>query len=336
MSRNRILSLQVVRGLAAASVVVAHAFRVPATEGFLVDGRLANIAAAGVDVFFVLSGVIIFLVAGGSPSAFMRRRFLRVMPLYYVATIPYIVVAILASGVIEPDRLATSYLFWGAWGDRISVPYIAVGWTLNFEMLFYLSAALVIWARHWALVLIAVYAAAWFGRVQWGWPVLQVIGNPIILEFLMGVAIAALWRRWQWNSRALAWTMVIAGVAALIALPSRDGALMWMPDVLNGKVAFERVVWWGIPAALIVAGALGIEARKSFLTYLGDASYSVYLGHSLLMSAFLRLPPMQADILALIIFTYGMTIGIALHEFVEKPLLAYLHRRRASPQLAPA
>jgi len=107
-------------------------------------------------------------------------------------------------------------------------------------------------------------------------PIFQFLGNPLILEFILGVALSCL-PRW----RPAVWCLPI-GAAALIAAGFMGIApRVEKMELLAGAENFQRVLVYGVPAAMIGLGTMQIEARPSMWTFLGDASYTLYLSHML-------------------------------------------------------
>ncbi len=102
--------------------------------------------AAGVDIFFVISGFVIARSAAALPAEhgagyFFARRLIRIVPLYWSVTLLY-----LALAVVLPDRgntftlplVLTSFAFIPfPRSDGFIQPVIGQGWSLNYEMLFY-------------------------------------------------------------------------------------------------------------------------------------------------------------------------------------------------------
>ena len=280
----------------------------------------------GVDLFFVISGLIITKTAQGlTASEFMSKRVCRIMPMYYLAALPWIVIG-LANGTFGWRQTIATGLLWPA-TDSMTPPSLPVGWTLCFEMLFYVSFALVIW-RRWTIwfVLGTFLLALLFGQS----PVASFVGNPIILEFLFGIALA--------HAKPVPWA--IWGIPVGIAVLILGAALDWPPfggekDFLSGVNGWFRVVTLGIPAALIVWGALQIDARRGALTVLGDASYSIYLFHAPLVAAAVwgmaRFNFVPADLIIILASGFAILIGWRIHELFEKPLLALFKRPLAMP-----
>ena len=327
-----IWSLQVLRFVAAFMVVYIHAaetaMRATGSIGFIPFG-LATIGLSGVDIFFVISGVIIAKIAPGrTASEFLWSRCRRIVPLYLFFTIPALATTI-STGFGWRDAVAT-FLLWPA-TDQMTAPALWIGWTLCFEMLFYASAALVLVERRWALAVISAYGVA-FSLRSIG-PPFQFLGNPIILEFLLGVAIAYIpgWRAGIWAIAIGAISLVGAG---LIGIAPTGGTI----DFLLGHESLQRVFIFGIPAALIVYGAMQIQARESLWTYLGDASYSLYLSHPFLLSLLLALWikfPIPADLIILIGISTALLFAWRVHELIEKPIMLSLKRHQQDHRKMP-
>lgn len=286
---------------------------------------LAVMGRAGVDIFFVLSGVVIAKTAPGMTSQqFMWRRLRRILPIYFIACVPTIGMAMRA-GFGWRDALET-FLLWPA-TDVMTKPFLGVAWTLTFEMLFYISAALVLYNRRWLYVLAALYAAA-FSLRPFG-PVFQVLGNPLVIEFLFGVAIA--FYAPMIGRFGLAISLV--GFAALASagylhIEPRGDAM----DFLTGKASLPRVFVYGLPSALVVYGFMQIKAQKSVWTYLGDASYSLYLFHTYPLMFLLvvwQAVPIQPDLIVIIGVAVGFLLSLAIHATLERPIL------KAIPTAAP-
>jgi len=173
-----IWSLQVLRFLAALMVVYIHtaevAAQVTGSFGFI-SFELGAIGLSGVDIFFVTSGFIITKIAPRrQPAEFLWSRFSRIVPIYLVFTLPTLVTSVFFTGFSWRSALAT-FLLWPA-TDQMTAPALAVGWTLCFEMLFYLLAALVLTSRRWVYTLITAYGIAFAIRPLG--PIFQYLGNP--------------------------------------------------------------------------------------------------------------------------------------------------------------
>lgn len=329
----RIWSLQVLRFWAALGVCVFHALAL----GIALTGKdlhlspaMTSVGQAGVDVFFVLSGVIITVTSRGlTVSQFAAKRANRILPLWLATAVPALVL-LQATGRADWRTWLATLTFWPA-TDRMTAP-IDPGWTLSFEALFYTCAALVIWRPRLAWVLLAGYALA--ATLHGDLPVLQFVGNPLIVEFLLGVAITRLpsWKPGKW--------LVPAGVAAmLLGAPMVDlgetGA-----QLLAGSQGWGRTLFFGVPAAVIVYGSMQMEARPGILSKLGDASYAIYLLHPvLLVGTFAALRMGAPSLPALPGFAIATAVVVLVswraHEIIEKPLMKWFARGGPLPWLAP-
>ena len=181
---QKLRSIQVVRGDAACAVVVLHAY----PEVKLVGGHavrevgLAAYGAFGVDLFFVISGFIIAnLAQTRSAGDFIRDRLWRIYPLWWIALTPWL--------ILMPQDLATTAsgtTLWPITSNGFTMPALTVGWTLSFELLFYLAMTMAIATRAW--VPLALYALSLVGGFWTSSAVVQIIGSPIIAGIPAGRA----------------------------------------------------------------------------------------------------------------------------------------------------
>ena len=305
---GKLTSLQVLRFLAALGVVQAHAA--------LVFGHDSNeFGAIGVDVFFVISGFIITGAARSAPQRFLQNRAVRVLPLYYLFLAPWLL-SVICFGHLEWRELVASVFLWPAL-DVYSTPYLLVGWTLCYELLFYLGVWLIlrgVRGRYLiAAYVVAVAMAALTGAMVW-----RYLGSPLIAEFLFGVVLAF----WRPSKPWLGAVALASGVAAVVWFAfAVDGGIELIHYAAPG--GWLRPIVWGIPAALLVFGAIQLEPLfKSPLTvplvFLGDASYSLYLSHLYTNAALLSFgvhPPPTLAILVCVV------VGAGVYAFIERPLL---------------
>lgn len=298
---QKLRSIQVLRGVAATAVVTLHAY------GETTDGRItfAHHGGAGVDLFFVISGFIMASVgAGKRPEAFLADRARRIYPLWLIALAPWLLIGPLTAGI-----LVSSLTLWPIYGGAFQTPALGVGWTLCFEMLFYLAFALALATRAW--VPLALYAACFILAILTMAATFRFLGNPLACEFLMGAAIARLPRR-EFLGPALAFS----GLAIILSSPA---VLVNFTVVMDPARSILRLALWGLPAAAVVYGILSMETRLPSLrplVFLGDASYAIYLFHPIVLYA-LHLP-WPVEVLA------AVAAGSAVHVLIERRLLAWL------------
>lgn len=298
---------------------------------------MLSASAAGVDIFFVISGFIMWQStarAKASPAEFLRKRLARVAPFYWFMTLvmcatPFMS-GTLARGLVpnvEHTIASLAFIPWHSQRDDAGIffPVYTPGWTLNFEMSFYLVFAaclcvadrrrrfLASMAALGAIVLIG-FAAPEKSAAAWAM-------SPILLEFAGGICIGV-WAEKQGKlSAPLAAIMMIAGLAAMASTPE------------TGFVGADRLIHWGIPACFIVLGAVELERQQLVprwpaLLLAGDASYALYLTHLFVVGACaiawhaLHLWTTTAGVLAFFIVTFAASqfIAILAHRHIELPL----------------
>ena len=197
-------------------------------------------------------------------------------------------------------------------------------------MLFYASATLILFSRWWAWGLAGLYIVAFCLR-PFG-PIFQFLGNPIIIEFLFGVAIARA-PKLDVGIPAIFVGAALLLLAGVLGLAPVGGTL----DFLRGDDNLRRVFVCGIPAAIIVYGTMQIPAAPSVWTYLGDASYALYLVHTFMVTPLQALwtkLPIPADAIIAISLITSVLFAWRVHELVEKPMLSRLARWPAKKLVA--
>ncbi|CAH1673037.1 Acyltransferase [Hyphomicrobiales bacterium] len=332
-------SIQVLRALAAFMVAIHHvqpdAAMLAARAGLSFSRSDLLPWMAGVDIFFVVSGFImvhasqdLFGRAGGG-SAFLKRRLARIVPLYWAMTTLFLLVglavpAVLNSGAPNLAQILGSYLFWPVVSTQGLVqPVYSLGWTLNYEMLFYvLFAAGLALPRRWALPAIAAVLALLVAGERLAGPLplpLSFWGQPIVLEFAAGMGIAVLRQKGFRLHGALRVAVAAAGVGVLIVaaqMPGTDGP-------------WSSVLWRGGAAVLLMlAAGCGREGIVPVwpvraLAAVGDASYALYLVHPFVIRG-LREVALRAGLYAplpyiVLALTASVVAALLLYRFFEKP-----------------
>jgi len=344
----RLEGVQALRFLAALLVVIGHCQH-EAVEALGAQAGAARFLAfdwgLGVDIFFVISGFIMWHLMQdgfgkpGEAQRFLRRRVLRIVPIYWLGTtaIALVTLAAFSPGESIPFALA-SYLFipWPHPDGRGLFPVLTLGWTLNYEMMFYCVFALALTLpRRLGLTLLLSVFAALFVAARLAPPqafMLKFWGDPIIFEFLFGIGLAALHRH---RATLPGWVaLIVAGAGFLLATWSyQTGAYHELARAITG----------GIPALLIVGAVvcgprLSVSSRPARLAVLGgDASYALYLAHPFALKAVAAvsaklglwtLAPV-APILAML--AAAVIVSVLIYRFVERPILSALQRHFARP-----
>ncbi len=265
--KKQIVSIQYLRAFGALAVVASH-----------VD-HSAVVGQSGVDLFFVISGFIMWTMSARpiAPLAFLWNRMLRVVPLYWVATL---LMALHQRAPLHDVVRSMFFVPYFGAGDQIW-PVLVQGWTLNYEMFFYILIGLVLpLPRRAALVLLPVsigLLSLTYASVPADSAALLTYTNPLMLEFAAGVGLAEAWRRQRLPGAGMALLLMAVGILAL-----------WLPGWQTVPQTW-RFAAWGLPMALLVTAALSLEKagrvmRLAPIAALGDASFSIYLWHSFLMT----------------------------------------------------
>jgi exopolysaccharide production protein ExoZ len=336
-------SIQILRAVAALGVVFYHLVReLHDRFGLPADPDAFLIGAAGVDLFFVISGFVMVYASermfgrAGAPAVFMLRRLARIVPLYWSLTsviVVYMAVAHRAFplGFTSALEVLTSYAFIPYQrGDGLYFPVHGLGWTLNYEMFFYAVFAIaLLFPRRIAISgVIVLYTALVIVSANHQFPEpVNFWCGPIIIEFCFGLLIAAAYQEGLRLPRA--------GTFVLLGLALAGYAI----SITTGFQQFWRFLQWGMPGALIVAactlvgGASYSGAFARAFGFLGEASYSLYLVHPLAFPLIRRLVgpwldlPLIAWAYPVILVAGSIAAAILSYLLFERPITRALQQR---------
>lgn len=302
---RRLRSIDLLRAVAACLVVLRHSL-----EDFY-------IGAAGVDLFFVISGFVIASVSTGrSASEFLLDRASRIFPIFWIALLAWGILSYYSGAAFDLGQLPLDlFLLPLLFVDKQPLFYLS--WSLVFEVLFYCCAAASIKLNS-VKPIITKFLVAMLASAATGWSYLKWVGSPIIFEFLFGVLIFR-----APKSARVGLPALLIGAALLLTSPSIER------DVFEFSSALNRAARWGIPSALIVYGFVTLEHRLTWpivdrLCWLGVASYSIYLFHPLATDKVLD--PWWAT------FILGVGTGIAAWALFERNLEKIRRRWRQKRQ----
>jgi len=241
-SSGQILSIQYLRAAAALGVVAFHA-----AQRAGIDLR---IGAAGVDVFFVISGVIIWVVTQArrpAPGAFVLDRLSRIAPAYVLLTLGVAGSALAFPSLFPNLRLTSGHVLQSVLfiphpdPDGRPWPVVVAGWTLTFEMFFYVVFACALLVplqdRAWWCTLFIGGFAACDAVVRFDSVIGQFYTDNITLEFVAGIWLGVAWTRGRLPSRFLGWAALVSGMAGLAASSGLQALWPGLPECL----------YWGCP-----------------------------------------------------------------------------------------
>lgn len=321
--------IQILRFVAAAAVVAYHAqITVLSYYGGATPYPVLELGVYGVDLFFIISGfIIVFIGSSKEPTAgvFFRRRLERIVPMYWIMTLAMFALThipgLARNGMSDPVHLLQS-LFFVSWVNGFETyPVLNVGWTLEYEMLFYVVAAtaMALTKRAWMAAAFVMLALVLTGRGTDFF-----LQNPIMIEFVFGMTIGT----FLYDRPAFPW-MFAATALVLVTLPMSGAA--W------------RVWAFGLPSAALVALAiyrdLSKPAKQGLLPELGNASYSIYLVHVIAISFACKIASVvvrhaPTALIIPLISVFAILIGYATFKWIETKLIALMSRKRRTASVA--
>jgi exopolysaccharide production protein ExoZ len=340
---QKYVGIQSLRFVAAALVLISHIT-------FVIHERLDNTLAiwdkgtVGVYLFFAISGFVMIKATEKAPLDwidFIKRRTIRVAPLYWLATTIKLAVVMMSPqlalhSAFDVTHALSSYLFFQHPNQNGEMsPLHAVGWTLNYEMFFYLALATCLAFKLNAVMtltaLFSLMAAAFSTTDLNGHPIIRAYLMPISLQFILGCWIAKISTYLDARSNAIRLTLGIActlgGALALI---------FYSNDIIEAR-NWDGFLRAGMGSAALVLGVVLLEpliGRKipTLVTQLGDSSYSLYLFHPFILGALILIlsklaPTMDAISAIAIMLGFSLAGAHLLYVFVEQPLTRQLTNR---------
>lgn len=316
------------RFVAALMVTVSHTAHLWGLHYWPQAEFAIGLGPAGVDLFFVISGFVISLSASDSSNdrlhvtaEFVRKRITRIFPIYWFAFAIYFFAEQYLPAMAANNPGASVILSLFLLTDYNSA--IPAAWTLAYEMMFYAFAAAMIWVPGTLSANLVRAGAAYVCLIGIAWltgHTVYMLTNPVILNFVMGCLCAWLFQK---RAHVLPWVAFSLGWIALL-----------VGSYFFAKILGQPANWWrplllGVPSALIIYGAAGLATRgvgaNRFAVYLGNASYSLYLWHYLVLCIFTWAIGDAFSNLPITSLTLSVALcvmaGLASYRYIEKPLL---------------
>jgi exopolysaccharide production protein ExoZ len=335
-------NVQILRFVAALMVLFAHLIhetrdhRVPLM--LPIADRIGIEWGTGVDVFFIVSGFVMYYLtseqfgARGYAKEFLKRRVVRVVPLYWLFTALMLlalwqVPARIRHADAPLSTVIASFLFFPVTrAGGLVQPILGLGWTLEYEMFFYGCFALALLQRR--STGLAALAASFLCLVVVGrflpdsMTSLKFWSNSMIVEFLLGIWLAHLYLSGLRLSLRVQFALLIASFGLMV--------------ITSHLPSLDRLIAGGIPALVLVFGmALGPEWNVRWLALGGDSSFSLYLSHpfTLNMLAIVwtktHVPP-NGPAYVVVGMMLCVAVALGVYRFVETPMLRLL-RRQSQP-----
>lgn len=336
-TKERWQSLQVLRAIAATLVVWTHAeaYVAPFYPTKPTIGRAVSATGAfGVDIFFVVSGAVMILttrnIVGkpGNGVGFFKRRFARIYPVYWLyLTLLTSMMLLLSGNHLGSEYVLKSYALFPVLSGEKLRPLLGVGWTLMYEMYFYLVLALMLrLPRAYVLPVTAAVLCGGAGLARLALAPNGALGvffsDLIVVEFVLGMALGT-------------------AITSLRSLPRASGPALlllgwgwWL--AMQAPPLIERWFLWGPPAFFIVAGAMLTEqsglwkVNGGWPVAVGDSSYSLYLLHPVLFyfanGVMKRVPGLTAlpgELLVVVAIIGCVLLSLPAYRLIELPLTRF-------------
>jgi len=330
---EKIQSIHYLRGVAALFVVVAHA----GTEML----RHIPIGKYGVIIFFVISGFIMYVVARNQPPLrFIASRAIRIVPVYWIV----LAVAWLKLTVAPEILLATDPAVIEHWIKSMFfipdhspilvrhqiLPLVVTGWTLFYEVVFYLIfAAAIIWKRPIFAPLFIIAAMQFLANAYYSsTPLDKQLTSPYWYYFIGGLIIG-----WAYTEGYISRIPLPIGLMATVVLlplllTTKSAAFLQLPY----EQALRIVIVTAFVAGVVAIEPIAARYQSKAFDALGNASYSIYLTHLVfsphltrsIMANFSMLNECR-DVIKLCVFTgISLAVGIAFYALIERPLIRWL------------
>lgn len=339
---KKILSLEAIRGLTALFVLLFHASA--GIEQFFGQVAFKNFfycGYKGVDLFFVLSGFIIFFVHHQDIDCpnriwnYLWRRFSRIYPTYWAAFILILVAGKIDGRLFNPQSLLSFFFLLPHEVRNI----VVVSWTLTFEIMFYFFFSFFILNRwtgsiffiSWTLSILVVHFQGIVVPFFWG-----SFFSTRNFEFFSGMLAA----RWLiYHPPKLTLSLAVASLSVFLGLAIGE---VYVPAIKEfGLHLFLSPLIYGLSAALFILGLTAYEQSRQFnippfLLLLGAASYSIYLIHIPALVLFFRITRflalqnyLNAEIHLILSGVFASIVGILFYQWIESPIRALIAKTTA-------
>jgi peptidoglycan/LPS O-acetylase OafA/YrhL len=336
--RNKIVSIQLLRAIAALSVVYRHS----TAAG---DYNFPPAGAFGFDIFFIISGFIIAYMVSGNTENFLVKRIIRIAPLYVLATIVMTMTVaffpnLIGSTTISFSGFIKSVLFIPGPENR-GYPILGQGWTLNFEMLFYFIMFLciiIVKNKKYltiACIFVLIFIMATLNLLKSENFIFNYYKNGLFPELIYGMILYHCYVYFNKNGKKIFYNKNIK-IIFLTFLGIISYGFMIFSDVYNFHLTTNRNIDYGIPSLILIVSLLFLEKEIKdhriirFGILLGEASYVMYLIHYHVVIFLARVVFNKTigansifiiEIIKIIIaFIVTIILSIMIYKYIDKPI----------------
>lgn len=312
-------NIQALRAFAALNVVFFHIIGTSISYNQGVDFFvfLTGWGSNGVDIFFVISGFIMVYTQdkkSRTALSFLYNRIVRIAPIYWLLTIFLVGIYFFLPSVFRELKPSLSHflssLTFTSQALDYGSPMLYVGWTLEYEMFFYVlfSLGLIFKSKTMSFLtpVLILLMVAFLGLTQ-----------LMVLEFVLGMICAKIYISERYNHLGLL-SFIVGTVFLLLSI--------------FYKLDIDGLFLYGIPSFFIVFGLINMKQIKNkLLIYLGSASYSIYLIQVFTIPAFYKfsskfLPYLQTDLISILALVFTTIAGCVLYSLVEKKLASFISK----------
>ena len=344
MMVRKLESIQSLRGIAVLLVVLYHIseYELKLGYGHLVTSNFYRTGAAGVDMFFILSGFVMYYITYVKKNktkvpSFLINRALRIYPLYWIYSFIILIILLKSpelftrpSGIEQVSYIKSFLLI-----PDNGAPILGQGWTLIFEMYFYLVFGVMLFfksirLRNWALLLwflcliiinYVLDATVLFSLSNQSLQnIIAIVFSSLSIEFILGCGLA-----WLYLNKELKYAKIaiVAGIVIFLLIGYNT----------ENQHLGERVISYGIPSFLLVYGLVGMYSEResglimSYLAKIGDASYSIYLSHVLVLSGVVYIAKKinttssSVFIILVVMLLLTLIVGFLSYHILEKKII---------------
>lgn len=288
---------------------------------------LLGFGSWGVDIFFVISGFIMMYVTENNHKHFLLKRIIRIVPLYWIITFGVFTLAIFYPYLLNNTTANFEHLFKSLFfipfnkNDTGHFPVLFLGWTLNFEIIFYILFSVSLFFSKnnkfiicSVLIILFLFLNFTFSEKDF---IFSAYSNYIFLEFIFGMMAYKIWKKFNNTSSISSLNHFLFLLTAFLIV------------VILNSISSTRTIIFGIPSFLLLIYFLFFLKDIKFpktLVILGDASYCMYLLHPYIIQFFYKILDLGKYELFLqigvtiIIIVLVCAISILIFRFIEMPI----------------
>lgn len=313
-----IKNIQILRAFAVISVVLFHSFYAIHEYKFLhLADNLFSWGKYGVDIFFVISGFVMVYIQNEDKKNFFNfiiKRIKRILPAYWFYNFVILILFILFPSIFKTLSVDFNNFFFSLiFLSQLILqnkPILTAGWTLEYEMAFYILFAIFMNSKNIKLsfffLTITIIFLVSFSFLDF-----------LFIEFVFGMLIGIIYIEKNGLFKS------IIKKYSLFFLIIGFSTFFISNFIFQGT---HRVLAYGIPSVFIVLGSVfAKQISNKYFIFLGDASYSIYLSHIFIVIAILKLfkifyPDFNGIIILIILISSSLLFGSFMYYFIERNL----------------